>query len=75
MLDSYALQLAYHFKNSVYNSDETVWDFEFGSVSVFLCPKNLAIGIEIGMKSVSESVSVRIRYRYEIGMKSVSESV
>ena len=47
-------------------SDETVWDFEFGSVSVFLGQKNLGIGIKIGIKSVSES------YRYEIGMNSVS---
>jgi hypothetical protein len=34
-------------------SDETVWDFEFGSVSVFFCPKNLGIGIEIGIGTKS----------------------
>ena len=46
-------------------SDETVLDFEFGSVSVFFCPKT-SVSV---LKSVS--VSLRNRYEFGIGMKSV----
>ena len=60
----------------IHARDETVWDFEFG-IGILEC-KYLGIGIEIGIKSVSESVSNRYRNRseigigIEIGMKSVS---
>ena len=63
----------------IHARDETVWDFEFG-IGI-LGSKYFGIGIEISIKSVSESVSNRYRNRYqigigiEIGIKSVSVSV